>query len=391
MPFASVERAVADLRAGRLVIIFDGEERQNEGDLAMAADAVTPEAINFMARYGRGLICVPLLGQRLDELQVPSMVRDDQATKHGTAFAVSVEARRDVTTGISAHDRAVTIRALVDPATRPHDLARPGHTFPLRYREGGVLVRAGHTEAAIDLVRLAGRYPAAVICPIMGDDGHMARLPEIERLAAAHDMAVVSIAQVVEWRWRHERLVQRVGAQRLPTAFGTFTAVVYTSPYVSGECVALVLGDVAAGGPVLTRWHDGCLLGEIVGSLRCDCAERMQFALERIATEGRGVLLYARRATPVAPLHADFPAKPVLCVDAGQQDASTRERVEQTWALGAQVLRDLGVREVRLLTGDGSPEAAVERYGLRVVERLPLRPRAGPRRPARANEAVGCH
>jgi 3,4-dihydroxy 2-butanone 4-phosphate synthase/GTP cyclohydrolase II len=270
MGLATIPEAIEDIKAGRFVVIIDDEARENEGDLAMAAEKVTPDAINFMAKHGRGLICVPVLGERLDELRIPMMVGEN-TSKHETAFTVSIEAKHRVSTGISAHDRAATIKAVLDPATRPDDLARPGHTFPLRAREGGVLVRVGHTEAIVDLARLAGLYPAGVICEIMNEDGTMSRLPELEAFAAEHGLKLVSIADLIAYRRRHEKLVSRVTQASLPTRYGDFIAIAYRSTIDPDEHVALVKGDISGEEPVLVRVHSECLTGDVFGSLRCDC------------------------------------------------------------------------------------------------------------------------
>jgi len=294
MGLATIPEAIEDIRAGKFVIIVDDEDRENEGDLVMAAEKVTPQAINFMAKHARGLICLPIIGQRLDELGIPIMVGDN-TSKHGTAFTVSIEAKQKVTTGISAHDRAATIRAVLDPSTRPEDLARPGHTFPLRAREGGVLVRAGHTEAAIDLARLAGFYPAGVICEIMSEDGTMACLPELEPMGEQFGIKIVTVADLIAYRRRHEKLVQRMAEANLPTRYGEFVAIAYRSTIDPDEHVALVIGDISGEEPVLVRVHSECLTGDIFGSQRCVRVEQIALAMQAIASEGRGVFLYMRQ------------------------------------------------------------------------------------------------
>ncbi|MEE8374633.1 MAG: 3,4-dihydroxy-2-butanone-4-phosphate synthase, partial [Dehalococcoidia bacterium] len=296
MTLAAIQDAIEDIRAGKFLIIVDDEGRENEGDLAIAADKVTPEAVNFMAKSGRGLICVAMTGQRLDELRIPMMVDGrDNTSKFGSPFTVSVEARHNVTTGISAQDRAVTIGALIDPASGPEDITRPGHTFPLRAREGGVLVRAGHTEAVVDLAKAAGLYPAGVICEIMSEDGTMARLPELEVLAAEHGIIIISVAQIIAHRRLNEKLVRKVAEASLPTAYGDFRAVAYRSTMDADEHVALVKGDLDGDQPVLVRVHSECLTGDVFHSLRCDCGEQIDLAMEAIASEERGVFLYMRQ------------------------------------------------------------------------------------------------
>jgi 3,4-dihydroxy 2-butanone 4-phosphate synthase/GTP cyclohydrolase II len=286
------------------VIVVDDEDRENEGDLCIAAEKITPEAVNFMARYGRGLVCVPLTGGRLDELRIPMMVPEGQNNSaYGTAFTVSVEARRNVTTGISAYDRATTILTLVDPATKPEDLVRPGHIFPLRAKEGGVLVRAGQTEASVDLARLAGLAPAAVICEVMSDDGSMARLPELEGLAEEHNIRIISVADLIYYRRHNERLVRRVAEASLPTPIGTFVAVAYESAFSREQHVAMVHGDITGEAPVMVRVHSECLTGDVFRSLRCDCGDQLELAMRMIAAEGCGVILYMRQEGRGIGLH----------------------------------------------------------------------------------------
>jgi 3,4-dihydroxy 2-butanone 4-phosphate synthase/GTP cyclohydrolase II len=291
---ASISEAIEDIKEGRFIIIVDDESRENEGDLAMAAEKVTPEAINFMAKHGRGLICLPIIGRRLDELEIPLMVTNN-TSHYSTAFTVSIEAKSQVTTGISAFDRAQTIKTVLDPNAKAEDLARPGHIFPIRAREGGVLVRAGHTEAIIDLARLAGFYPAGVICEVMDEDGTMARMPQLEAMASKFDLKIITIADLIAYRLRHEKLVQRVTEAKLPTKYGEFTAVAYKSVVDAAEHVALVKGDISNGEPVLVRVHSECLTGDVFGSLRCDCGAQIEMALQSIAKEERGVFLYMRQ------------------------------------------------------------------------------------------------
>ena len=289
---ATIEEAIADIKAGKFIIVVDDEGRENEGDLIMAAEKVTPEAINFMAVHARGLICAPMTGERLDALKIPLMVQENTSA-HTTAFTVAVEARHGVTTGISAADRATTMKVLIDPKTQPDDIARPGHIFPLRAKEGGVLVRAGHTETTVDLARLAGLYPAGVCCEIMNVDGSMARLPQLEKLAKKLKLKIVSVEDLIAYRRRHEKLVHLVTETKLPTPYGEFKALAYKSDIESGEHLALVMGEISrAGGPVLVRVHSECLTGDVFGSRRCDCGEQLDMAMHMVADEKRGVIIY---------------------------------------------------------------------------------------------------
>lgn len=302
MPLCTVEEAAEDMRQGKIIIIVDDEDRENEGDMAMAAEHVTAEAISFMATYARGLICLPIIGARLDQLRLPMMVPDNTA-RLGTAFTVSVDAMLDTTTGISASDRAITVKAMVDPLTKPEDLARPGHMFPLRYAEGGVLVRAGQTEAVVDLARMAGLYPAGIVCEVMNEDGTMARMPHLDKISKDHGLKIVSVAQIMAYRQEHETLVERVAESRLPTRHGEFTAIAYRSTIDADEHVAMVKGDVNTEEPILVRVHSQCLTGDTFGSLRCDCGEQIEKSLEMISEEGRGVFLYMRQEGRGIGLH----------------------------------------------------------------------------------------
>ena len=373
-PFARVEDAIAAIRRGEMVIVVDDEDRENEGDLTMAAEKVTPEAINFMARHGRGLICLPMTGERLDKLEIPLMVTKN-STRFETAFCVSIEAKRGTSTGISAADRAATVLAAINPRTKPADLARPGHMFPLRAREGGVLVRAGQTEAAVDLARIAGLQPSGVICEIMNEDGTMARVPALAKVARRHKLLMITIADLISYRMQTEGLVEKVAEADLPTAVGRFRIHAYQGLIDQETHVALVCGKMGDGKDVLVRVHSKCLTGDVFHSARCDCGDQLDTALERIAAEGRGVLLYLNQEGRGIGLANKLRAYELQ--DQGLDTVEANERLgfkpdQRDYGIGAQILRHLGVRTMRLLTNNPRKFVGLQGYGLAVVETVPL-------------------
>lgn len=375
MPFTDIDSAIAAIARGEFVIVVDDEDRENEGDLIMAAQNVTPEAMGFMIRHTSGVICLPLEGERCDELQLPLMVSNNTEIQR-TAFTVSVDARDGIATGISAADRSTTVAALIDPTSKPDSLARPGHIFPLRYREGGVLKRAGHTEAAVDLARLAGRYPSGVLAEITNDDGTMARLLELEKFAEDHSLLMISIADLIRYRRQREKLVRRVSQARIPTRYGDFNAHVFESILDGVEHIAFVRGDISNEENVLVRVHSECLTGDVFGSLRCDCGVQLDFALEKVAEAGSGVVVYLRghEGRGIGLGHK---------IDAYKLQDQGRDTVEanvelgfsadsREYGIGSQILVDLGITTMRLMTNNPAKYGGLDGFGLEIVERVPV-------------------
>jgi 3,4-dihydroxy 2-butanone 4-phosphate synthase/GTP cyclohydrolase II len=373
-PFDSIEEAIADVRAGKMVVVLDDEDRENEGDLVMAAQMVTPAAINFMRKHAGGLICVPMVGARLDELHIPQMVRENTAVNE-TAFTISVEARGITTTGISAYDRAATIKKLVDPDARPADFLRPGHTFPLRARDGGVLVRAWQTEAAVDLARLAGLYPAGVICEIMADDGTMERLEGLRAYADRHSLKLVTVKDLIAYRMRTEKLVEKIAEFDLPTTLGKWTGVAYKTTIDENTHVALIMGEVGNGKEILVRVHSECMTGDALHSVRCDCAAQRDGAMQMIAKEGRGVFLYLRQEGRGIGLADKLRAYELQDRGADTVEANVALGLpidKRDYGIGSQILADIGVREMRLITNNPKKIFGLEGYGLKIAGRVPL-------------------
>lgn len=373
MALCSVEEAIADLQAGKFIIVVDDERRENEGDLVMPAEKVTPEAVNFMVTHARGLLCMPMTQERLSELNIPMVGSDHTDGSLPTAFTMAVDYKVGTTTGISAYDRAATIKALIDPKCLPSDFARPGHLFPLRYNPGGVLSRAGHTEAIVDLCNIGNMYPAGVVCEIIKDDGDMARMPDLETFAEEYNFKILSIAQIIAYRRHNENLIERVAEARLPSRYGEFKIVAYKSSIDPGEHIALTIGDCASGEPILTRVHSECLTGDVFGSMRCDCGEQIDLALRMIGKQGTGALLYMRQEGRGIGLHNKIKAYSL------QEDGlDTVEANEQlgfesdlrNYALSAQMLLDLGINKVKLLTNNPKKVVGLSGYGVEIIDRV---------------------
>ena len=375
MPLCSLEEGLEELRAGRFLVVVDDENRENEGDLVMPAEMVTPEAVNFVVTHARGLLCMPIIGERLDELQMPLMVTANGTEKNQTAFTVSIDYNVGTTTGISAGDRAATILAMLDPAAKPDEFTRPGHIFPLRYHPGGVLARAGHTEAAVDLCEMIGMYPAGIVCEIMAEDGTMSRLPQLEEFAEEHGLKILSIAQIIAQRRRTERLIERVAEARLPTRYGKFQAIAYKSHVDTGEHIALTIGEWSPDEPVLVRIHSECLTGDVFHSMRCDCGDQIDLSLKQLAEEGNGIFLYMRQEGRGIGLHNKIKAYSLQ--DQGLDTVEANETLGfepdlRHYGVGAQILEDLGVRKLNLLTNNPKKVVGLSGFDLEIVDRIPV-------------------
>ena len=374
MPLSKIEDAVNDIKQGKMVIIVDDEDRENEGDLTMAAEKITPEAINFMATYGKGLICVPMLGEDLEHLNLPLMVPQNTAPL-STAFTVSVDYLKGTSTGISAFDRSATIKALIDPDTKPEDLGRPGHIFPLKYMDGGVLKRTGQTEASVDICRIAGLKEAAVICEIVGDNGEMARMPDLEIFAKTHDIKIITVADLIKYRRTHEKLIERIAEAKIPTSYGDFRIVSYSSMVDQADHIALIKGEIDSSKPLLVRVHSECLTGDVFGSNKCDCGDQVEIAMEQISLEGSGVLLYMRQEGRGIGIHNKIKAYALQeqgydTVDANVQLGFPPD--PRQYGIGAQILEDLGVRKMRLITNNPTKRVGLEGFNLEITETIPI-------------------